>query len=454
MTADGIVWRGQAGYDALRRGLVWNARLPERYPAAIVRAHSSDDVTAAVVSAREHGLRLALRSGGHSWCAAGLRDGALLLDLSGLHHLSIDATAGAMTVGPGLTSGALSSALTRRGLGFPVGHCRDVGLGGYLLAGGLGWNGGTWGPACHSVVSVEVVTADAGTIVADEGRHPDLLWAARGAGPGFFAVVTSFRARLFQAPDCTAMSSFAYPQARLGEVSSWVAGLAATLDRRLELTLFLGAAPASLGALGIAAGEPVVVVAVVAFGAARDECDALLAPFERGIGRRGFLENEARRETPQHVLYEAAGARLPAGRQYGVDCLFSDARPELVLEALGAALRAAPSASSWALVTVAPAQPPAVPPAPAAFAPLGRLSISLYAVWDEPVHASANLAWLRETVIALEPLTAGSYAGEADLIERPGAAAACYRPAAWRRLRAVRERYDPDHLFSGYPELD
>jgi len=454
VAADGIVWRGEAGYEELRRRLVWNARLPGRYPAAIVRAHDRDEVVAAVARAREVGLRVALRSGGHSWYAAALRDGAVLLDLSGLHDLSIDAAAGLMTVGPGLTSGALSAALAERGLGFPVGHCRDVGLGGYLLAGGLGWNGGAWGPACHSVVAVEAVTAGGETIVADESHHADLLWAARGAGPGFFAAVTSFRARVFAAPGCTAMSSFAYPQAMLGEVASWVAELAPTLDRRLELTLFLGAAPASLGALGIAAGEPVVVVAAVAFGAARDECDDLLAPFERGIGRHGLLESEARRETPQHVLYEAAGARLPAGRQYAVDCLFSDARPERVLEALGAALGAAPSASSWILVTVAPAQPPAVPAAPAAFAPLGRLSASLYAVWDDPACATVNLAWLRETVCALEPLTAGSYAGEADLVGRPGAAAGCYRPAAWRRLHAVRERYDPDRLFAGYPELD
>jgi FAD/FMN-containing dehydrogenase len=453
VAADGIVWRGQTGYERLRRRLVWNARLPERYPAAIVSARGRDEVVAGVALAREHGLRLALRSG-HSWCAAALRDGALVLDLSGLSDLSIDVGARLMTVGPGLTSGALSEALAERGLGFPVGHCRDVGLGGYLLAGGLGWNGGTWGAACHSVVALEAVTADGAALVADEERHSDLLWAARGAGPGFFAAVTSFTTRVFDAPGFTATSSFAFAQTRLGEVASWVTRLAATLDRRLELTLFLGAAPASLGALGIAAGEPVVVVTAVAFGASRDECDGLLAPFEEGIGARGFLESEARRETPQHVLYEATGARLPAGRQYAVDCLFSGAEPQLVLEALGVALRAAPSASSWILATVAPAQPPVTAAAPAAFAALGRLSISLYAVWDDPVVASANLAWLRQTVAVLEPLTSGSYAGEADLVARPGAAAGCYTPAAWRRLAEVRERYDPDQLFSAYPELD
>ena len=113
VAADGIVWRGQAGYERLRRRLVWNARLPERYPAAIASARTRDEVLAVVALAREHGLRLALRSGGHSWCAAALRDGALVLDLSGLSDLSIDPGARLMTVGPGLTSGALSAALAR-----------------------------------------------------------------------------------------------------------------------------------------------------------------------------------------------------------------------------------------------------------------------------------------------------------------------------------------------------
>ncbi|HUK77830.1 MAG TPA: FAD-binding oxidoreductase, partial [Thermoleophilia bacterium] len=100
------------------------------------------------------------------------------------------------------------------------------------------------------------------------------------------------------------------------------------------------------------------------------------------------------------------------------------------------------------------AQPPAAAAPRAAFAALGRISLSLYAVWDEPAAAGANHAWLRETVTTLAPLASGSYAGEADLVARPGAAATCYTPEVWRRLGEVRERYDPDRLFGGYPGLD
>ena len=447
-----MVRRGEAGYEERRRRLVWNARLPERSPEVIVQAATTDEVVAAVGLARELGLRLALRSGGHSWCAAALRDGSLLLDLSTLDHVRVDPTARRLRAGPGLTSGELAGALRAYGLGFPGGHCRDVGLGGYLLAGGLGWNAGTWGPACHSVTAVEVVTARGEVLVADDEHHADLLWAARGAGPGFFAVVTAFEARVYDAP-LAVTSSFAFPLGALPDVAAWVDRLAAGLDRRIELSLFLGAAPAAIDALGIAVGERVVVVTAVAFGDAREECQSLLAPLEDGVGRRGFLESESRRETPQQALYEVSGTRLPVGRQYAVDCLFSNAPPGKLLEGLAAALRASPSAASWMFVGIAPSQPPLVSPAPSAFAAAGRLYVAVYAVWDEGRDAQPNLGWLRDTMRGLEGFTAGRYVGEADLVADPGAAARSFSPAAWRRLAALRETYDPEHLFCSWPSL-
>ena len=108
---EGIVRRGAAGYEELRRRLVRNSLLPARYPEVIVRAQTIDEAVAAVRLARELGLQLATRSGGHSWCAAALRDDSLLLDLSRLNDLRIDPDGRRMTVGPGLTNGGLTRAL-------------------------------------------------------------------------------------------------------------------------------------------------------------------------------------------------------------------------------------------------------------------------------------------------------------------------------------------------------
>ena len=445
-----MVHRGDAGYEVLRRVAVWNRRVPPRYPEAIVVARSVDDVVDAVALARERGLRVSVRSRGHDWAGGALRDASLLLDVSNLYGLRIGGADA--EVGPGLTGGDLTAALAARGLGFPAGHCRDVGLGGYLLAGGMGWNAGVWGPACHSVVEVEVVTADGRVRRVDDGCDDGSLWSARGAGPGYAGIVTRFRLRVYRAPRAVVTSTFVFPIQDLPTVGEWVAELAQSLDRRIELSLFLTTAPSSIGELGVEAGRHVVIVTATAFAGSHSACGTLLGPLERGTGRRGYVESEARRETPHQALYEVTGRRLPAGRRFAVDCLWTDDEPATVLETIGAALRAAPSPSSSFLLNVAPAQPPAVAPPPAALSTRGRLYVSTYAVWDDEHDDARNATWLRGAQDALAPAASGRYVGEADLFAAPGRARECYSQAAWTRLLEVRRRLDPDGLFCGFPE--
>ncbi|HMK93689.1 MAG TPA: FAD-binding protein, partial [Thermoleophilia bacterium] len=280
---DRVVRRGDADYERRRRAAVWNHRVPARYPELIVVARSVDDVVGAVETARARGLRVAVRSHGHNWAGTALRDGSLLLDVGGLNGLRLSGDEA--EVGPGLTGAELTAALAAQGLGFPAGHCRDVGLGGYLLGGGMGWNWGVWGPACHSVAGLEAVTADGRVLARDDEDDDGLLWAARGAGPGFFAVVTRFRIRVYPEPSAAVTSTFVFPLGDLALVADWVAGLAETLDRRVELTLFLTTAPSSIGELGIEAGRHVIIVTATAFAASHGACGALLAPLERGAGR-------------------------------------------------------------------------------------------------------------------------------------------------------------------------
>src|SRR5262249_46404692 len=161
-----------------------------RYPDVVVQAGRVDDVVAAVRLARQRNLKIAIRSGGHSWAATFLRDGGMLLDLSAMRNFTIDAQARSASVEPGLKGTDLNRALPPHDVSFPSGHCMTVGLGGFLLQGGFGWTSRIWGPACASVTAIEVVTADGEVVRADASRNCDLYWAARGAGPGFFGVVT------------------------------------------------------------------------------------------------------------------------------------------------------------------------------------------------------------------------------------------------------------------------
>jgi len=162
-----VLWRGDDGYEAARRAAVWNGRKPNRFPEVIVRPRTDDEVIAAVRLARTRGLKIGVRSGGHSWAASFLRDGGMLIDLSRMTAFSVDAAARTAAIQPGLKGTDLNRALRKHGLFFPSGHCTSVGLGGFLLQGGFGWNSRQWGPACVSVRAIDVVTADGERVHAD-----------------------------------------------------------------------------------------------------------------------------------------------------------------------------------------------------------------------------------------------------------------------------------------------
>ena len=166
---------------------MFNARRPDRYPAAVLVAKGEDDVIAGVRLARDRDLKVSVRAGGHSWAAWSVRDDVLLIDLGRIREMAYDPDTGIATASPAVKGGAeLVPFLTSHGRAFPGGHCPSVGIGGFLLQGGQGWNSRKYGWACENVAAIDVVTADGELIRADEDQNSDLLWAARGAGPGFF----------------------------------------------------------------------------------------------------------------------------------------------------------------------------------------------------------------------------------------------------------------------------
>ena len=142
-------------------------------------------MVAGVRLARDRGLKVSVRAGGHSWAAWSLQDDALLIDLGRMGEMAYDPATGIATVSPAVKGGAeLTPFLTSHGRAFPGGHCPSVGIGGFLLQGGQGWNSRKYGWACENVTAIDVVTAAGELIRADEHENADLLWAARGAGPG------------------------------------------------------------------------------------------------------------------------------------------------------------------------------------------------------------------------------------------------------------------------------
>ena len=445
---EALVWRGTTGYEDVRTSMLWNELTPQRFPEVIVQASSVQDVVDAVGLARSHGLRVAVRSGGHSWCGSPLRDGGMLIDLSRLREQSIDPATATATVQPGVTGRDLALALEEHRLAFPVGHCGSVALGGYLLSGGLGWNSGSWGPACRSVRQIEAVTADGELVVCDEERNSDLFWAARGAGPGFFAIVTAFRLGLHPLPAQITTTGYVFALADLAEVARWTDEIVAVLPPSVELSIVLGTADPDLAA--VPPGTAVVTVTATAFAAAPDEAARLLAPLLACPLAGRALSRRPPEPAPFHVLFGGSGDLWPGRHRYAADTLWSSADFATLLPRLAGPAVQAPSGRSLVLVVPAPAGRAGGQAPDMAFSALGGNYLVGYAIWDDPARDEMNDRWLRETMRAVEPLGTGHYVAETDLLASPSRAPRSYAPAGWERLREIRAARDPEGLFEPY----
>src|SRR5688572_2960752 len=167
----------------------------DKRPAVIARCHSTGDVVAAVDFARQHGLLVAVRSGGHSVAGLSICADGLLIDLSGLKRIEVDATARTARAGGGVLWGEFDVATQQHGLHTPGGRVTTTGVGGFTTGGGYGWTSSKHGLTCDNLLSAEVVLADGRIVTASEHENADLFWGIRGGG-GNFGIVTEFEYRL------------------------------------------------------------------------------------------------------------------------------------------------------------------------------------------------------------------------------------------------------------------
>ncbi len=427
-----LLKRGEEGYEEARRAAVWNGRTPPRFPDLIVLAEDEGDVVRAVQLAADERLKVGVRSGGHSWAGNHLRDGGLLLDVSGLDSIEVDPASRTATVGPGCHGDRALAELAAHDLFFPAGHCPGVGLGGYLLQGGFGWNGRVHGPACMSVEAVDVVTADGELIWADEEQHPDLFWAARGAGPGFFGAVVRFHLRLYPKPRHIANGVFLYPIEVLDEVFAWAREIGPRVPREMELMVVIHRD--TEGELEIAVTGP-----VLAEGA--EQAAEALALLETCPVRERAKAAAPNVEVRMEDLYAAVHGSYPDGYRYAVDNMWTHAPVDELLPGLRRIAETMPEAPSHMLwMNWGPS-----PPRPEmAYSVEDDTYIALYGVWEDPERDEANGAWATERMREMEHLSSGIQLADENLGLRP---ARFVSEESLVRLDRVRERYDPAGLF-------
>lgn len=427
--------RHDPGYEAARRGSCWNARLPERYPEIIVQAKDERDVVAAIRLANAKGWKVGVRAGGHSWAGNHLRDGGMLLDVSRLDDVTIDPDGMRASAGPGCTGDALDKLLAKRKLFFPKGHCRGIGLGGFLLQGGFGWNSRAVGLACENVIGIDYVGADGVLRHAGASENEEMLWAARGAGPGFFGIVTAFHLKLHPRPPVMGVKLAFYPVSRLEALLRWAELVAADVPSSIELMLAVSRTTPFIRGAGVAVIAPVFADS---FAAARRDLGFMKS---RPAGARVAMPL-----LPMRLSWMAAAVmgHYPDRHNYAVDNMWAGARIDDLLPGLRTIAGALPTPLSHMLLVN---WSPAGPRTDMAYSLDDRFYIALYGVWNEAKDDEAASSWATDGMRLMAPFASGLALADENLGMRPGKVLA---DANMARLDALRARHDPDGRFHSY----
>ena len=432
-------FRSDEGYEAARRGTVWHQLVPERYPELIVQAVDADDIVAGIRYAKANGHRVSIVSGGHSFAVNHLRDGAVLLDVSRLDHATIDADNGVAVVGPGKGGSLLMADLEAQGLFFPGGHCRGVCLGGYLLQGGYGWNSRVFGPACESVIGLDVITADGEQIHCDADNHADLYWAARGAGPGFFGVVTSFYLKLYPRPAVCGTSLYVYPWDVADEVYTWARSVSAEVDRRVEMQML---ATRGLPEMGL--DIPAMVCMSPAFADSEAEAEKALAVFgtcpvaDRAVIRNPYMQIDLA------TWYDVVMTHYLSDHRYTADNMWTSASADELLPGIRTILDTMPPHPShflWLNWGPSPQRQDM------AYSVEDEIYLALYGSWKDAADDDKYGDWARSNMAAMSHLATGIQLADENLGRRPARFAT---DEAMDRLDKARDVYDPDGLFNSW----
>jgi len=434
-----LVLRDDRAYDAARVDRIFNRRLTDRRPAAVLKAATEQDVVLGVRLARERGWQVAVRSGGHSWAQWSVRDEALVLDLADLQELAFDEATGIATASPAVQGGmTLDPFLEKHDRFFPGGHCPTVGIGGFLLQGGQGWNARGWGWAAEYVAAIDVVTADGELVRADAEHHSDLYWAARGAGPGFFGVVTRFHLRTIPRFRHLAQTVQAYSLDDFDEVMTWLHQTHGSVADTVEIVALTKTEPE------LSADAPVLLVTAVAFVADDAEAQAALAPFRSCPALpRALLHVDAAPTT----LAEQRTRQLhdnPEGHRWVVDNAWLSGAAADVVPAMRRAYTTLPNDQSFTIwFSMAPLRE--LPDM--AFSMQSDIYLASYVVWQDEADDERCRSWLADAMKDLEPVTVGQYLGDGDLAHRR---VRFMGDEQWARLQEIRARRDHDGLFVGY----
>ncbi len=419
------------GFEDARK--VWNAMI-DRRPAVIVRCRDSDDVARSIAFAKDHGLVLAVRGGGHNVSGNAVCDGGLVIDLSSMKEIQVDPERRTAAVQGGLTLRELDLKTQQFGLATTGGIVSNTGVAGYTLGGGFGYLMRKHGLACDNLLEAEVVTAAGRVLKASVHENPDLFWGIRGGG-GNFGVVTSFTFQLHLVEKIL-FGPVIHPLPRAREVFRFY-------------RKFIEGAPDELqayaGMLRSPEGVPVVAV-IAAYIGPIDEGETALRPLrEFGPPLADQIQPTA---YPEHrALFDAY---YPSGlRNYWKSHIIAELTDEAIDTMVRHFERAPAPLPILALETLG-----------GAVARVGRgetafdhrdapCSLIITDAWKDAAEDAIHKSWVREVWEAMRPFSSGGvYVNylEAEKDEGRDRVKAAYG-TKYERLLALKRKYDPENLF-------
>ncbi len=434
-----LVLPGDAGYDTGRR--VWNGMI-DRHPAMIAYCADAGDVIKSVQFAKTHGLLAAVRSGGHNVAGNSVCDGGIVIDLSRMKGIEVNAASRIVRAQAGLTWGELDRATQAYALATTGGIVSRTGIAGLTLGGGIGWLMRKFGVTCDNLLSVNMVTAEGRLVTASAEKNQDLFWGVRGGG-GNFGIVTEFVYRLHEVGPAVLAGSVYYPASKCREVLRFYRDYIATIPDELTTMFAYMAASPNPALYKLLNGGPVTAIHVCYTGP-MEKGDKVLKPLRQfgpplldAIRQMPYVELQSMLDpgAPPYQLNYWKSSHLKSLSDEAIDMLarcsaaITSPLSQVHLQHMGGAVQKTGEDEM-------------------AFSHRDALcALNIVTKWAEPRESEKHIQWTRDFEAAMRPFSTGgvyvNFLGE----EGEDRVRAAYGPAKYVRLVALKKKYDPTNFF-------
>ncbi len=425
-------------YDEVRE--IWNAMI-DRQPAVIVQCAEADDVPHAIAFARKNGLEVSIRGAGHNIAGNAVCDNGVMIDLSTMTNVRIDAQKRRGYVEAGATLSDFDKAAQVHGLATPVGINSTTGIAGLTLGGGFGWLTRKYGLTIDNLICADVITADGNKIRTGENENPDLFWAIRGGG-GNFGVVTEFEFDLHPVGPEILAGLIVFPFSQAKQVLTQYRKFAESAPEELNVWVALRKAP-PLPFLPVDVHGKEVVILPVFYVGDIVEGEKLIEPL------RSFGDAYGEHIGVQHYVewQQAFDPLLTRGaRNYWKSHNFTELRDgalDVFVEFAGKL----PSAQCEIFIGFIAGAPNRVSAEATAYCHRdAKFVLNVHGRWDDIAHDEIGTAWAREFFQASAPYaSAGAYVN--FMTEEEGDRVAAAYGSNYDRLVRIKKRYDPENIF-------